>query len=1042
MIYLKVMTDWENLQVINIKKEKGHCSNFSYVDVKSALKGKKSKQQICLNGKWKFKWVSKPSDVPQDFYQIGYDISSWDEIQVPGSFELQGYGTPYYLAHSYPPSLRKKNAPNIDPDDNPVGSYKQNFELPSTWKDQETFILFEGVKSAFYLWINGREVGYSQGSMTPAEFNITRFLEVGSNQISVQVYKWSDGSYLEDQDFWFLGGIFRDVYIYSKPKVFLWDYFARCDLDELYNDAKLRVKTKIRNLSEEAISEYRIDVKLFDNINKPVKLYPPMTILVGVSSNSETAVDFEAKIQNPNKWSAETPYLYTLVLTLLDSKDNIVDCIKGKYGFTKVEIKKSQILINGKPIQIKGVNHHDFDPDNGYTLTYQRIKQDIVIMKQNNINAVRTSHYPADTRFYDLCDEYGLYVLDEANVETHGFMGNINLRTKLDDKWSRSCVDRMERMVERNKNHPSIFMWSLGNEACFGPPHYKMKKAALDIDNTRPIHYENDLDLKVSDVFSTMYFTPEKMEQIGKLETIKYRFPNGSISPEVYKDMPYLQCEYAHAMGNSLGNFQEYMDLFDMYPNLVGGFIWDFVDQGLRKKTDDEREYWAYGGDFGDEPNSLNFCFNGIVRPDRSPNPSLFEVKKVYQDVNVTSIDLLSGKLMIKNKNRFKSLDYLQIHWQITENGKIIEKGILPTLSTDPLSSSEIDVPFNKPELKPFSEYHLMIKFSLAVKTNWAKKGYVVAWEQFSLPFTLPTKPTASKRKLSSIEVDDTLEELTLRNNKFIVKFNRSLGSIISYSVNERELFLSPLEPNFWRAPIDNDNLKRVVTYNYPFLGWLIRTNPWRNAAKKRKVKEFLVKVLSPHKVEILVRMKIPRGKTLYEVKYTVSGNGEITVDVSFTPKKELIRLGMQTLLHKDLKNFRWFGKGSHETYSDRKTGAAVGLYKAKVEDIIHEYPYPQENGNRSDVRWVSITDDSGKGVRITAVGKEYLNFSAWPYSQEELENAEHISDLEFKENMTLNIDHKQRGVGGDFPGVPSVHDKYKLKADVEYSYSFSIQPK
>ncbi|MCK4897101.1 MAG: DUF4981 domain-containing protein, partial [Candidatus Heimdallarchaeota archaeon] len=344
--------------------------------------------------------------------------------------------------------------------------------------------------------------------------------------------------------------------------------------------------------------------------------------------------------------------------------------------------------------------------------------------------------------------------------------------------------------------------------------------------------------------------------------------------------------EYAHAMGNSLGNFQEYMDIFEKYPNLVGGFIWDFVDQGLRKKTDDGREFWAYGGDFGDEPNSLNFCFNGIVRPDRTPNPSLFEVKKVYQDVKVTAIDLLSGKMMVKNKNRFKSLNYLQINWQITENGKIIEKGTLPTLSTGPLSSSEIDVPFNKPELKSFSEYHLMIKFSLATKTNWAKKGLVVAWEQFLLPFTLPTKPKASKRKLSSIEVDDNLEELVLKNKKFTVKFSKSLGSIISYSVNERELFLSPLEPNFWRAPIDNDNLKRTVTYNYPFLGWLIRTNPWKKAAMKRKVKEFIVETLSPHKITISVRMKIPKGKTLYETKYTVSGNGEITVDVSFTPKK------------------------------------------------------------------------------------------------------------------------------------------------------------
>ncbi|MBY8999600.1 MAG: DUF4981 domain-containing protein [Candidatus Heimdallarchaeota archaeon] len=1035
------MNDWEDPQIININKEKGHVSNFSFTNIDKAKKEKNSKFKLNLNGKWKFNWVPNPSLAPKEFYNIDYDISGWADIQVPGTFELQGYGMPYYLVHSYPPSLRKKNAPNIDSNDNPVGSYKRVFQLTEELRSREIFLLFEGVKSAFYLWINGRKVGYSQGSMTPAEFNITRFLKDGENQISVQVFKWSDGSYLEDQDFWFLGGIFRDVILYSKPKVNIWDYFARCDFDELYQNAKLRVKTKVRNLSEEDISEFKVEVNLYDESNKLVKLFPPMTCLMGVSSKSETSVDFEAKVQKPNKWTAETPYLYTIIVSLLDPNDNIIECIKGKYGFTKVEIKNSQILINGQPVLIKGVNHHDFDPDNGYTLTYERIKQDIEIMKQNNINAVRTSHYPADKRLYDLCDEYGLYVLDEANVETHGFMGNIFLRKKLDDKWSYSCVDRMERMVERNKNHPSIFMWSLGNEACFGPPHYKMKKAALAIDKTRPIHYENDLDLKVSDVFSSMYFTPERMEQIGKLEKFKYRFPNGSISPDDYKDKPYLQCEYAHAMGNSLGNFQEYMDIFEKYPNLVGGFIWDFVDQGLRKKTEDGREFWAYGGDFGDKPNSLNFCMNGIVRPDRTPNPSLFEVKKVYQDVKVTAVDLHSGKLKVTNRNRFRSLDYLQINWEITENGNIIEKDLLQTPTIEPLSSSEIDIPFNKPELKPFAEYHLMIRFSLATKTAWAKKGYVVAWEQFTLPFKPSLLPKASKRKLSSIEVVDTLEELILKNKEFTVKFSKFSGSIVSFSVNDRELLLSPLEPNFWRAPIDNDNLKRVVTYNYPLLGWLIRTNPWKNAAKKRKVKEFLVKTLSSHKVEVSVRMKIPKGKALYDAKYTVSGNGEINVDVSFTPKKELIRLGMQSLLHKDLRNFSWFGKGPHETYSDRKTGAAVGLYKAKVEELHHNYAYPQENGNRTDIRWVSVTDDSGKGIKITAVGKDFLNFSAWPYSQENLETAEHISDLEFQENATMNIDYKQRGVGGDSPGVPSVHEKYKLKGNKKYSYSFIIQP-
>ncbi|MHA2307980.1 MAG: glycoside hydrolase family 2 TIM barrel-domain containing protein [Candidatus Heimdallarchaeaceae archaeon] len=1032
--------DWENLNVINRNKEKGHVSNISYLDQKTALKESKSPFFRSLNGAWKFHWVPKPLNRPIDFYKLDFDVKDWDEIQVPGTFELQGYGIPYYLATSYPPALRKRRAPNIDKEDNPVGSYKKSFRIPKEWKDREVFIHFAGVKSAFYLWINGQEVGYSQGSMTPAEFNITEYLKSGNNQIAVEVYKWSDGSYLEDQDFWFLGGIFREVFLYSKPKVFVQDYFAKSDFDENYNDAELKIRVNIKNTITKNIKGYKLEISLLDHSKKAVESDPILVSHVKIPKESDIMLDLAAFVRQPMKWSAETPYLYHLLLKLINPKGEVEEFLHSRFGFCKVEIKDSQILINGQSIIFKGVNHHDFDPDTGYTVPYERMVQDVKIMKQNNINAVRTSHYPADSRFYNLCDEYGLYVLDEANLETHGFMGDFYLKKKLKDKWSEAAVDRMERMVEINKNHPSIFMWSLGNEACFGPPHYKMKEAALRIDSTRPFHYENDMNLKVSDVFSTMYFTPQKMEKVGKLETVKYRFPNGSISPEAYADKPYIQCEYAHAMGNSLGNFQEFMDVFEKYPNCIGGFIWDFVDQGLNKTTNEGKKYWAYGGDFGDKPNSSNFCINGIVRPDRTPNPSLFEVKKVYQNITVKAIDLVTGEVEIHNKYRFLNAKFLKIEWEVTGNGEILKQGSIPSKNIEPLSSKIVTIPYEKPDLTPGVEYHLLLKFSLKKAALWEKKGYVVAWEQFELPYKIAQTETIPL-DLPAVELEYTEREIKVVGRNFAVTFGKDSGVLESYTFNNTQIITYPLHPNFWRAPIDNDNLKRVASYYYPFLSRFIPTNSWKNASKNRAIKNIRVDKISSDVKLVEVTMKFPKGKNLYKTRYTIDGKGEILVEVEFNPSKDLVRLGMQMKLKEGLKQFKWFGKGPHETYEDRKIGAQIGIYSASIEELIHDYVYPQENGNRTDVRWVTVTNDEGKGFQITDYKGTLLNFSAWPYTQDELEEAEHIHELPRNENITFNIDYRQRGVGGDFPGLPSVHEEYKLKKDVNYSYSFRIKP-
>jgi beta-galactosidase len=494
-------------------------------------------------------------------------------------------------------------------------------------------------------------------------------------------------------------------------------------------------------------------------------------------------------------------------------------------------------------------------------------------------------------------------------------------------------------------------------------------------------------------------------------------------------------------MGNSLGNFQEYMDLFEKYPNCVGGFIWDFVDQGLRKKNAEGNEYWAYGGDFGDEPHSSNFCINGIVKPDRTPNPSLYEVKKVYQNISVKEVDLLTGNLEITNNYRFLNLNQFNIKWELTENGVVIQNGTITSQKINPQSTKVITIPFEKPTLKTKTEYHLQINFHLKKKTDWAEKDFLIAWEQFKLPYEYPPEPPKISTDLPSVELKYTENEIRVIGRDFQIIFDKETGDMTSYEVKAYSFFSSSLKPNFWRAPIDNDNLKRVAEYNYPLLGKLIPTNPWKHALNKRKLKKIRVEKLAADTKVVEIYMNFPKGSSPYIVKYTVFGNGETEVEVEFEPSKELIRLGMQTTLNPKLKNFSWFGRGPHETYEDRKRGAVVGLYTGTAEELIHDYVYPQENGNRTDIRWVSVTDDEGKGFKILDYGGTLLNFSAWPYTQEELEEAEHSHDLPRHETITFNIDYKQRGVGGDFPAFPTVHDSYKLQKDTRYVYSFKIIP-
>jgi len=1021
---------WENSKIFGINKEPAHSTLISFDSAEKWKKNREDSQYYkSLNGVWKFNWVEKPSDRPVNFYDVNYEIQDWDEIDVPSNWEMRGYGIPIYTNIKYPYSINIKEIPNINHNYNPVGSYRRNFDIPLNWKGREVFIHFAGVKSAFYIWINGKKVGYSQGSMTPAEFNITKYLKNDNNILAVEVYRWSDGSYLEDQDMWRFSGIFRDVYLFSTPKVHIRDFYVRCDLDENYEHALLKVRIKSFNYGKADEEQYKVEVSLLDKEQRFIDSKILMGETFGIKSGTEYLIELKAKIENPRKWTGETPNLYDIIIVLKNSKNDIIEVEHCKFGFRKVEISEvGSFLINGRSIILKGVNRHEHDPDHGRAIPYNRMVQDIILMKHNNINAVRTSHYPNHPKWYELCDEYGIYVLDECNLESHGLWDKL---PRSDPNWTDACIDRMVSMVERDKNHPCVVIWSLGNEAGMGENFKIMKNEALKIDSTRPIHYEGDYKQEISDVISSMYMSPKQLER--NLKRNRTGFPGRTV--KLSNPRPYVLCEYAHAMGNSLGNFQEFMDVFEKYSNAIGGFIWDYIDQGLRKISDKGEEFWAYGGDYGDEPNDGNFCINGILLPDRKPNPALYEVKKVYQNVKFYSLNLLEGKVIIHNKFNFISLDDFITNWELTANGKVIQQGLIDNLNIGPSEKKELIVPFHEPNLQFNTEYHLKMIISLGKNKPWAEKDHVIAWDQFKLPFNPPKKSIPIK-ELFDIGLEDLKENFTIKGEEFKIKIGKKTGAIEAYTYRNIELFKSPLIPNFWRVPTDNDlgliDFSQSSAPSFDF--------SWKNTNKNRKVKSIHSERINNKIIKIFVLFNIDNSEKKMSITYTVYGDGNICIKSVITPSIDMARFGMQLTIPSEFNQLTWFGKGPHETMLDRKTSGAVGIYAGSVEDLIHDYVRPQENGNRTDVRWAALTNHEDFGLFISDIGGTYLSVSAWPYSIEDLELAKHTCDLPKREFITFNIDYKQQGVGGDIPAMANIHKKYKLKREKEYSYTFRIR--
>jgi beta-galactosidase len=1034
--------EWQDPAVVGVNKEPPHATFAIYPDEALAKAGRReaSPYYKSLNGDWKFFWVPKPADRPADFYRPGFDDAAWKTIRVPSNWQFEGYDVPIYVNITYPWGVPAP--PRIPANNNPVGSYRTRFTIPSSWAGRDVYITFDGVESAFYLWVNGERVGYSEDSRLPAEFNITRYVKDGENLLAVEVYRWCDGSYLEDQDFWRLSGIFRDVTLWSAGPLHVRDLQIRTDLDAAYKDAELAIEAQVRNGSAAARS-LSVRAALLDA--QGVELGRATASVDRVPAGQTATAALVQAIGAPKTWTAESPHLYTLIVSLIDEGGQVVEAIPQKVGFRKVEMKDGQLMVNGRPILIKGTNRHEHDADTGHAVTVEQMLRDVRLMKRHNLNAVRTSHYPNDPAWYDLCDQYGLYVIDEANIESHG-MGYSPSRTLGNDPaWKAAHLDRTIRMVERDKNHPSIIVWSLGNEAGDGVNFEATSAWVKQRDPSRPVQYEQAGRKAHTDIFAPMYMRPKGVADYGAAPQPK----------------PLIQCEYAHAMGNSTGNFREYWDLFYGNRQLQGGLIWDWVDQGIRtrippagtrqarperallagpefqlgfRRVDKAGTYLAYGGDFGplDVPSDYNFCMNGLVDADRNPHPGLLVVKRNYQYVRVKPVDLAAGKVVVTNWHDFTPLDEaLAGRWAVQADGAAVASGAVPELKLGPRESREITLPLPPLAPKPGVEYVLDVSWRIRAGAAWGgRAGDEMAYDQFKLPAGRPAAPVAPAPG-AALTLTDGPDAITVAGRAFTVQFDKASGTMASLKYRGTELVQRPLMPDFWRAWTDNDRGARLQT----------RLNVWRAASESWEVTGVEAAQAAAGFVRVAVEAAIPVISSAYKVTYTVFPSGDIFVEASFSPGIDTLpmlpRFGMQMAMPAGFEQVAWFGPGPEETYADRNE-ARVGRHSGTVDAQWTEYSKPQENGNKTDVRWLAVTN--ARGVGLLAAGMPYLSAAVRHYTHEDIWNAKHTYELSRRPETYLNLDDRQMGVGGDDSWGALAHEPYQLPAKA-YSYRFRLRP-
>ncbi|MEN8226765.1 MAG: glycoside hydrolase family 2 TIM barrel-domain containing protein [Bacteroidota bacterium] len=1027
----KVLPDWENQSVYNINREAPRAWFVPFQDMDRLMESDLWESSLIqsLNGSWKFHLSQNPGERPFYFFKEDYDVDNWDQIPVPSNWEMEGYDYPIYVNITYP---HEKNPPYMQKHYNPTGSYKREFTLPDAWNGMEIFLHFGAVSSAMYVWVNEQQVGYSEDSKTPAEFNITSYIKPGKNTLAVEVYKWSDASYLEDQDFWRMGGITRDLFLMARNPQHIRDFRVIAGLDDSYRDGTFNLEVEVVNRDVNSNATASVQAKLLDDQEQVI-----MDEIIQLDLKDGNGVaTLERRLASVKQWSAEIPNLYHLLLVLKDEDGKVIEAIKQDVGFRTVEIRSGKLLVNGKYVYLKGVNLHEHHDVHGHVVDEKTMLKDIQLMKSHNLNAVRTSHYPLPERWYELCNKYGLYLVDEANIESHG-MGYGKHSLAKDPTWMAAHLFRTENMFERDKNQPSIIIWSLGNESGNGVNFQSTYNYLKVNDSTRPVQYERALLEDNTDIYCPMYMKIEQMERYA-------------IGEEENPTRPLIQCEYAHAMGNSVGNFQDYWDLIEKYDALQGGFIWDWVDQGLLTTNDEGEEYWAYGGDFGpdDVPSDGNFCNNGVVNPDRGIKPTLHEVKKVYQYIGFSAGDLADGNVLLENKYAFLNLERFNFHWKVRSNGKTVHSGVMENVNLKPGAKAEYKLDYNI-DPQENREYFLNIEASLKSPDGLLAAGTLIAREQFQLPYNIPANP--DQRKLPSLSYKTNREMITVSGESFELQFDKEQGVISQFIFEENELFLSGPVPNFWRAPIDNDygnsNHRKAAV--------------WRNAGESREVKKVKVKQDESGSVGIHVTsiLNDQDGEPMADltIDYQINGLGEITVTNGFEMRGEKLpdmpRFGMKMILPREFETITWLGRGPHESYWDRKTSAFVDLYSGSIADQYWPYIRPQENGNKEDVRWAAITNKEGLGILFKGV--PLISVSAHHNLMEDFESPErrdgrhlkeikplnrHTIDVVPRELTSVNIDFKQMGVGGDNSWGAPTHSEYRL-TEQSYSYSYRIIP-
>ncbi|MGO4292536.1 glycoside hydrolase family 2 TIM barrel-domain containing protein [Chitinophaga sp. RAB17] len=1029
-------TELQTPEVVSVNRMPMRATAFAYESNTLAEQREKEKSAcfLSLNGQWKFNWVQDPRKRPLDFYKVDFNDASWDNFKVPANWEVNGYGLPIYVNQPYEFAGRTKtgedlNAPfDIPEDNNPVGSYRKKINIPQQWDGKQVFIHLGAVKSAFFIWVNGQKVGYSEDSKLAAEFDITRYVKPGENLVALQVYRWSDGSYLECQDMWRISGIEREVYLYATPKIDVRDFRITSTLDKSYTNGIFKIDMEVdnyridKNTIHSKPDTFSVAIDLRDASGKSIYREETKDIQK-VLGNYKSTLSFNKEIPAVQTWSAETPYLYTLYITLKDKTGQVLEVIPQRVGFRSIEITNRNFLVNGKRVFLKGVNRHEHNATQGHTLTRDDMRKDMEMMKQLNVNAVRHSHYPPDPYWMQLCDEYGLYVIDEANIESHGRYYDLAYTFANDKQWRVPHLERIQRMYERDKNHAAVITWSLGNEAGNGCNFYEAYDWLKRKDSTRPVQYERAEHDYNTDMIVPQYPSP------GSLVKYSQRNP----------DRPMIMSEYAHIMGNSLGNFQEYWTAIENNPYLQGGFIWEWIDQGIDTVKNGKR-ILAYGGDFplsgpvNEDFSDNNFCVKGVVTAHRGLTPMAVEVKKVYQHIHTTFNG--SDAITIRNGYFFRDLANYQLTWEILEDGKPVERGSIKDLKVGPQQQINIALPL-KSKAKTGREYFLTVHYTLKEKEPFIPAGYEIAAEQFTWRPTMKSDDTVVGKQpaLTAIETPGSLQ---IKGSGFVLSFDMNKGTLNGYELQGESLLEGSLQPAFWRAPTDNDI---GAGFNHSL-------RKWRNAAAEGKlISATLLKAAGSYIVTI--KKELLEGEATVTQTFNVYGDGAVRVENQLNVLKGkyplLLRVGNDLQLSRQLSQISYYGRGPWENYWDRKTASFVGIYQQSVDSQYFPYARPQESGNKSDVRWVNLTNKKGKGLRFEYAAGKPFNFSALPYSMDDLDpeadkKQYHSGELVPRNTIYMHIDMQQSGVQGIDSWGSMPLKEYRIPYSDQF-YSYWIKP-